>query len=489
MASRQPIKSPAYLWQNRHGIYFFRARIPLPFQDHFGKVEFKRTLKTDSRREAIKLARAYRVKMDKELDKLKGIYSAYEVTLEAKTPHPTKQGEFITSKITRPLSTPTEDTYPLKKQLLEQTREEALFQAKLENTNSQPQSEIETPSPVLSEVIKLYIDEGETLKRWSDKTQHQIETTLKLLVKIAGDMSIGAFNKSHARDFKQKFITLPSNMNKKREYREKSIDELLKMDIPKDHLQAHNTIDNNLVRISTFFKWTEDSGYTDKNYFSGMTIGKSKRASEERKTFSPDDLKKLFESAEYQKGFREPFQYWVPLIALYTGTRLEEICRLRVESFNVVDGINVIQITPDGDWGGKTKAALRTIPIHSKLIELGLLEYVDNQKSRSHTRLFPELTKQRDGYGARVSKWFTRYRKKCGITESGKVFHSFRHTLTDELKQAGVSLEVAKAIIGHEDESETFGRYGKSYRANILHKAIELVDYGLTHSTFKFKGK
>jgi integrase len=114
-------------------------------------------------------------------------------------------------------------------------------------------------------------------------------------------MPIGAFNKSHARDFKQKFISLPSNMNKKREYREKS-----------------------------------------------------KRASEERKTFSTDDLKKLFESVEYQKGFREPFQYWVPIIGLYTGARLEEICRLRVESFNVVDGINVIQIIPDDDWRGKT---------------------------------------------------------------------------------------------------------------------------------------
>ncbi|SMG62603.1 conserved hypothetical protein [methanotrophic bacterial endosymbiont of Bathymodiolus sp.] len=72
MASRRIFQSPAYLWQIRHGIYFFRARIPLPFQDHFGKVEFKRTLKTDSRREAIKLARDYRVKMDKELDKLRG---------------------------------------------------------------------------------------------------------------------------------------------------------------------------------------------------------------------------------------------------------------------------------------------------------------------------------------------------------------------------------------------------------------------------------
>ena len=49
------------------------------------------------------------------------------------------------------------------------------------------------------------------------------------------------------------------------------------------------------------------------------------------------------------------------------------------------------------------------------------------------------------------------------LLKAERFFHSFRHTLTDELKKAGVSLEIAKAIIGHEDESETFGRYGKNF--------------------------
>jgi len=263
-------------------------------------------------------------------------------------------------------------------------------------------------------------------------------------------------------------------MNKKPEYREKSIDELLQMDIPKGHLQSQNTININLVRISTFFKWVENNGYANKHYFNGLAIGKSKRASEERKDFSLDNLKKLFESTEYKKGFEEPFQYWVPLIVLYSGARLEEICRLRVDSFNIINDINIIQILPDNEWRGKTKATLRTIRIHPKLFELGLLEYVANRKTNSQKRLFPKLTEQRDGYSSRVSKWFTRYRKKCDITKSGKVFHSLRHTFTAELKQKGVSIEIAKAIIGHEDESETFGRYGKDYKSTALIQAIEL---------------
>jgi len=466
MTSKQP-KLPAYLWQNRHGTFFFRSRVPTRFQNDFGKKELKQTLQTDSRREAIKLARALRVEMDMEINKLMGKQDLQRLKL-------------ITFVDMGGITTTIDYGGDIDKETL------AYQKIKQSNTTDIP-SPLDTAnlSAPLSEVIKLYITEGKTLKRWNDKTQHQIEVTLNLLMKIAGDLPIESFNQVHARGFKQKFIMLPSNMNKKREYREKSIDELLQMEIPKDHLQSQNTINNTLVRISTFFKWVENNGYADKHYFNGLTIGKSKRASEERKTFSPNDLKKLFESAEYQKGFEEPYQYWVPLIALYTGARLEEICRLRVESFNIIDDLNVIQILSDNEWKGKTKAALRTIPMHPKLIELGLLEYVADHKRNSQKRLFPELTIQRDGYSARVSKWFGRYRKKCGINESGKVFHSLRHTFTDELKQKGVSIEIAKAIIGHADESETFGRYGKDYKATALIQAIESVNFELTHPPLK----
>jgi len=480
-------KTPAYLWQNRHGTYFFRARIPILFHSYFGKSELKKSLKTDSRREAIKLARAYRVELDKEMAKLeKGSHKAFEVTLEGRIPHPTKHGEFITGKITRTLSAPDEDTYQHKKQLTDQLREEAQHQARLESIAVQPSllqstSEQVKITPPLSEVINSYQEEGETLQRWNSKTLPQIKATLKLPLEIVGDMPIGSFNKEVAREFKQKYIKLPANINKKREYKDKSINELLNMDIPEDHRLAHNTINNNLIRISTFFKWAEDNGYVDKNPMSGLTLGKKKRASEERQAFNQYDLKSLFESAEYKKGFKEAYCHWVPIIALYTGARLEEICRIRLENFKEIDDIKIIEVAPDKEWKGKSSAAMRIVPMHPKLIELGLLDFVTDQQDKGHTRLFPELSGQRDGYGARVSKWFARYRKKCGITESGKVFHSFRHTLANELKQNSVPIEISKAILGHEDASMTYGRYGKTYKVEVMYEAVKQVDFELKH--------
>ena len=418
-----------------------------------------------------------------------GIHNAFEVTLEGQIPHPTKQGEFITGKITRTLSSPEEDTYRYKKQLTEQLREEALHQSKLESIHSQAQklTEQSITGLLLSEVISAYLEEGEALQRWNDKTLPQIEATLKLLLEVVGNMTIGSFDKQVARGFKQQYIKLPANMNKKREYRGKSIGELLDMEIPKEHTPSHNTINNNIIRISTFFKWAEDNGYVDKNPVSGLTLGKKKRASEERHAFNQCDLKNLFESGEYKKGFKEMHRYWVPIIALYTGARLEEICRIRVENFKEVKGVKIIEIAPapDKKWKGKSKAAMRPVPMHPKLIELGLLEFVTNQKDKETMRLFPELSGQRDGYSARVSKWFARYRIRCGITESGKVFHSLRHSLANEFKQRGVPLEVAEAIMGHESSSMSYGRYGKNYKVDVMFDAIKSVDYGLNHPKYK----
>jgi len=301
MASKhqsKPFKTPAYLWQNRHGTYFFRARIPALFHSYFGRTELKRSLKTDSRREAIKLARAYRVELDKEMAKLeKGSYAAYEVTIEGGTSIPTNDGQkVVTGKSTYSISqSEAETTTRLtnredRKYFSEQLREEAQHQAKLESIEVQSQLQLASEevkiTPPLSEVIDSYMEEGETLQRWNTKTQPQVDKTLKLLLEIVGDISIGSFNKEIAREFKKKYIKLPANMNKKREYRDKPIDELLDTEIPKEHLQSHNTINNNLIRISTFFKWAEDNGYIDKNPMSGLTLGKKKRASEERQEFN-----------------------------------------------------------------------------------------------------------------------------------------------------------------------------------------------------------
>jgi integrase len=160
----------------------------------------------------------------------------------------------------------------------------------------------------------------------------------------------------------------------------------------------------------------------------GLQIKRQKRADQERQEYTSKDLKKLIGSKEYIEGkHRHSYAYWTPLIALYSGCRLEEICQLHLEDIRQEKGVWVFDINDKGEKRLKNRSSERLIPIHHQLVDLGLLDHVYSLADKGEERLFPELQKRRDGYGQTVSKWFQRYKKRCGIT-SCKTFHSFRHT-------------------------------------------------------------
>lgn len=186
-----------------------------------------------------------------------------------------------------------------------------------------------------------------------------------------------------------------------------------------------------------------------------------------RVPFSPDDLTKLFNSKNYLTGDHKTLaHFWVPLIGLLTGARLNEICQLRREDIikDDLSGIWHFDFNDkDEEKSIKTHAGIRLVPIHDKLLGFGLLEYVNDLKKNS--RLFPQLRKTPNGYGDSISKWFNRtYKNKnnCDIeVQDGimKDFHSFRSTLINTLKQNNVPLSIAREIVGHEDDSLTYGGY------------------------------
>ena len=66
--------------------------------------------------------------------------------------------------------------------------------------------------------------------------------------------------------------------------------------------------------------------------------------------FTQEDLQALFHSQEYLEGrHRSCWQFWVPLVALYTGARQAEIAQLNISDVLQEDGINIISITDSGD--------------------------------------------------------------------------------------------------------------------------------------------
>ena len=77
--------------------------------------------------------------------------------------------------------------------------------------------------------------------------------------------------------------------------------------------------------------------------------------------------------------------------------------------------------------------------------------------------------------GHSPSKWFGRYKTKLGITDPRKTFHSFRHTLIDDLRDAGVQDSLIKRIVGHEDGAVTFRIYGSRSPLTAMAEALKQI--------------
>ncbi len=469
-------KAPAYLWKNRFGVFYFRLIIPPETcYKHGLKREVKKSLRTTNRQQAIALARTLKVQLEETMAALEPrpstAVSADSAGMTMITLKKVVLGaERSVDEIVIQADTPEQEAH-IAQQLLSLPQQPANLNLSLHQPAPEP------PGPRLSLVIDEYSQEHISLKKWRGKTIEENRTVFKLLVQILGDVPFDSLNHADLRRYKQTLLKLPPNMNKVARYRDKTIPEILAMNDVES--MAVNTINRHLVRASSLFKWAQKHGYTDLNYAEGLTVGKDKAPRDERQVFALEDLQRRFGSEEFKAKFDTPYKYWVPLLGLYTGARLEEICQLRVADLYQEKHIWVIDINDDFDKQVKNKNAKRLIPLHPQLLKLGFLDHVNFLKLAGQERIFPDLKKGRDGYGTVASKWFARYRARCGITESGKVFHSFRHTFIDHLKQKNVPIDKIAAMVGHEDQSMTSGRYGKQYGAEVLLEVVSLVEFGL----------
>ena len=331
--------------------------------------------------------------------------------------------------------------------------------------------------PKLSKVIPKFVSEFIKAGRWTEKTKSENEAVFELFMEISGDLSINQYDHQAIRQYKETLGRLPANRNKIEKYRDKTIDEILALSDVKP--MAVNSINKNIRRLGQLFKWAVQNGYIERNIVEGMSLPETKRQDKYREVFDKEDLAKIFSSPIHKKKeYLHSYYYWLPLLGLYTGARIEELCSLYLEDFKVEHGINIISINSNHDKKLKSKAAERLIPVHPELEKLGLLKHVDKLRIKKEKQLFPELPRQRDGYSQTPSKWFGKFKIKVGITSQFKVFHSFRHTVANTLKQADVPRDQAAEILGHDRGKDvTYGRYGKPSEAKRQLEVIKKLAF------------
>jgi integrase len=173
-------------------------------------------------------------------------------------------------------------------------------------------------------------------------------------------------------------------------------------------------------------------------------------------------------------------RYWVPLLALFAGLRLEEACQLEADDIRNIEGVDCICVDRGPYKTVKSASSVRQIPVHSVLKKIGLLELAARRRGVLHTKLFPEL--ERAGphklYGYAFSKSFTAYRRSVDLYELWMDFHSLRTTFsTNILRQKKVDTLVS-VLLGHKLQGLTSTNYFRGFRVEDMVDTVELVDFG-----------
>ena len=410
-----------YLTISKSGIWYFRFQLPSEYKHLFdGRSEIKRSLRTSN----------------KNVAKIKAL--TLELTIRSKIQECAKD-------ITDGIILPSPSVSAPKRRLLGAC-----------------------PYKCLDEYYHYKSDFVTT------KTNDDSKNKCKMILDLLGIKEITKIRRKEAESARKLLNELPSNISKHKELSGLTPLKAIKKNkqIGKPLLNAES-IKYYIQKCSSFFEWAVINEYTDLNPFKGFKFKTMIKASEAKNAYFPLELKKLFSTSLHTKeSSLHHFKYWLPIIASVTGARLNEICQLHKNDIIKVDGIWCFQIS-DKHKGQKLKNinSQRIIPIHSKLLSLG---FIESLPLISGERLFPDLELKRDGYGTSASRWFSRFKSKLGF-DKGHDFHSFRHTVANELKQAGVAQERAAAVLGHSAKGITYNRYGKGFSVEILKQTVESI--------------
>ena len=329
--------------------------------------------------------------------------------------------------------------------------------------------------PTLATLSKLYIEEGKRGGTWREVSTHEVERSLRDLFELMGDMPAEAFDVQQARLLKDRLSRCPQYFGLRPEYEGKTLKQVVESGATYKTITAV-TVNNRLRKLSAFLNWCKSNGYVADNPLVGLKV-MTGSAKEARLSFDRHDLTTLLNLDSLKAEARKhPWRYWLPLLGRTTGARLEELCQLRVDDLIEQQGIQCIRIDDSREGQNlKNSSSRRILPMHPALIDLGLMQHAETVRRTGAVRLFPELEAVRGKLGHAPSKWFGRYKTKQGITDPRKTFHSFRHTLIDDLRDAGVQDSLIKRIAGHEDSAVTFSIYGSRSPLKAMAEALSHI--------------
>lgn len=229
------------------------------------------------------------------------------------------------------------------------------------------------------------------------------------------------------------------------------------------------TKDAHLQQVKAFFAWLErsDDHDTYRNPFKGLTVSRAKRGvrTKARVAYSPEELTRLIRSDWPSMHLPAAF-----LIGLYSGMRIEEIYRQRVDTMRSHDRL-VFDV--GGDFEAKNENSIRRVPVHPVIAPL-----VERLASTSFDGFLLSGIPTKatlDKRSGRPSEAFGDWKTALGFGPQ-LTFHSLRHNFTDACVAGGLSDAQIKALTGHATEG-ALGGYKGVQLLGVLSDLIRKVQH------------
>jgi integrase len=342
---------------------------------------------------------------------------------------------------------------------------------------------VETPEaePLASKKLKLSeaFDIWKTEHRGPQKTVEEFLAHLNRFISFHSDLLIHRITKEHVRTFKEAMLTYPANLSNTE--RKLSVAEILKRYEGKDvaRLSPNTVNEKYLGPLKAILAHCVANGLLEHNPATGIRAKVEKVKKPPRVSLSDADIQTVLSFPVFTQNHRPAAgageaAKWLPLLAMFTGARLEELARLKKEDFRTEEGVKFLAVQDVV----KTQGSFRKVPIHSKLLEIGFMDYVQSVDTGP---LFPLMAWHKEKVSDAWSKWWTRYRRLHGLDDDRKVFHSFRHTVKRNFRNAGVEKPLRDAIMGHDadDVAESYGldEEGIGFALTTLRDAVEKLAY------------
>jgi integrase len=499
------IRIATHLYRNRHGFFYFRLLIPRDLRDSVKRREIRFSLDTEQRQQALALVLPIVADLPQLIADLRrmtdnddtpGAAADYfKAWLDAKRQNINLQARVeelqdklldaerrLNSSVPRDKAVSVVKTAHIKGQLSgkRELEERLAFPWLPERTASFSVLRAAWLKSLVANRAK-----GGAKKPPTAKTLEEYESTTGFFISVMGDMRIGEIDREIVGAYFSKLQQLPPNISRKKAYRGKSIDEIIDMGDPP---QTGRNASKKMEHISSMFKWALEEKRKwgiDANPFTGY--GQAGESETQRRPFTADEVRALFTHPDFvSRRFANSYAYWLIPLAIFTGARLTELCQLDLKDITEVEGVPCIDINDADavevitDAGGrskrvKNKNARRLVPIHSALIEIGLLRYVERLQQQGEVHLFPELNRtRRDGPGHAASNWFQRFRQRIGLNAKQEtVFHSFRHMFITNILDGGTAPHLLAPIVGHEAELITGQVYWNKKDATKRQPTVE----------------